>query len=113
MKIIWFSRHEPIQKQITELKRIFGSDVEIILDSNPFSNADDVANRFKRSGAEEMVVVAPLSVIIELIKRGIRPLYAEMKLVQGNEYDVTVNGRKFVFDRFVRITAIEVKKEEL
>ena len=39
-KIIWFSRHEPLKSQITELKRLFGEETEIIQDPKPFSSAE-------------------------------------------------------------------------
>lgn len=113
MKIMWFSRHEPIPKQIAELKRLFGKDVNVIQDPNPFSGADDVVRRFRESGADEMVIVAPLTVIDQITKRGIQPLYAEMRLVEEGPYDVDVNGRKFVFERFTRIKRVIVEKEEL
>lgn len=112
-KIIWFSRHAPIPKQLDELKRIFGPETEVIQDPNPFQTADDVVQRFRASGADEMVVVAPLSVLDQLIKRGVRPLYAEMELVEDEDYDTIANGRKFRFIRFVRIIEITVKKEPL
>lgn len=111
-KIIWFSRHEPIQKQIDELKRIFG-DIEVIQDPKPFSNADDIVDRFRKNNGDEMVVVAPMTVIDQLLKRGIKPLYAEMELVQGDDFDVEANGRQFKFVKFTRITDIIIKKEEL
>lgn len=113
MKIIWFSRHAPIPKQIAELKRLFGEEVEVVQDPNPFSGADDVVRRFRESGADEMVIVAPLTVIDQITKRGIQPLYAEMRLVEKGPYDVDVNGRKFVFERFTRIKRVIVEKEEL
>lgn len=113
MKIVWFSRHKPIQKQVDELKRLFGENIELAIDPNPFSTADDVIERFKRNKAQEMVIVAPLSVIDAITKRGIKPLYAEMKPVQSDDFDVEVNGRKFVFERFVRIKGIVIEKEEV
>lgn len=114
MKIVWFSRHAPIKKQIDELKRIFGEHIEIIQDSNPFSTADEVVKRFKEIGAKEMVIVAPLSVIDAITKRGIQPLYAEMVQVSSDQsYDVDVNGRRFVFDRFTRIKRVVIEKEEV
>lgn len=113
MKIVWFSRHKPIQKQVDELKRLFGENIELAIDPNPFSTADDVIERFKRNKAQEMVIVAPLSVIDAITKRGIKPLYAEMKPVQSDDFDVEVNGRRFVFERFVRIKGIVIEKEEV
>lgn len=114
MKIMWFSRHAPIPKQITELMRIFGDNTKVIIDPKPFSNADDVIERYKKSGSDEMVIVAPMTVINELLKRGIKPLYAEMEQVNsGEEYDVEANGRKYKFLKFTRIVKIDIIKEDL
>lgn len=113
MKIVWFSRHKPIQKQLNELKRLFGPDVEVIQDPDPFSGADDVVERFKKLGGDEMVIVAPISVIDQITKRGIQPLYAEMVLTEGDDFDVEANGRRFIFDRFTRIKRVIIEKEEL
>lgn len=49
-RIIWFSRHNPLPKQKEELQRIF-SEVEILIDTQPFSNADDVVKRFHMADA--------------------------------------------------------------
>lgn len=114
MRIVWFSRHEPVPRQIEELKRLFGPDTVVVQDPHPFQNADDVVRRFQAAGADEMVIVAPLSVIDQLVKRGIRPLYAEMELVEdGNDYDVIANGRKYRFVRFSRIVEVTIRKEDV
>lgn len=113
VKIMWFSQHSPVPRQIFELKRLFG-EVEIIQDPKPFSGADDVINRFKKSGAEEMVIVAPISVIAQIVQRGVNPLYAEMTLVGENEEcDVEYRGRRYRFDRFTRIKRVVIEKEEV
>ena len=111
-KIMWFSRHEPIQKQIDELNRLFGQ-VGVIIDPNPISSADDIIDRFKKSGADDLGVVAPLSVIQQLTKQEIFPLRAEMKPGKGKNYDIIDKRRKYIFDRFVRIKGVEIVKEEL
>ena len=102
-----------MQSQVNELKRLFGDDVIIEQDPNPFSSADDIVQRFKTSGADELVVVAPLSVIAELVKRGIKPLWAEMKQVDVNEAETEAAGRYYKFVRFRRIVGVEIKFEEL
>jgi hypothetical protein len=107
------SRHEPLPSQIRELKHLFGDDVVIEQDPNPFANADDIVQRFKTSGADELVVVAPLSVIAELVKRGIKPLWAEMKQVDANEAETEAAGRYYKFVKFRRIVGVEIKFEEL
>jgi hypothetical protein len=113
MKVYWMSRHEPLASQIKELKRLFGDEVEIEQDPNPFSSADDIARRFRESGADELVVVAPLSVIAELVKRGIKPLWAEMQQVDANEAETEAAGRYYKFVKFKRIVGVEIKFEEL
>lgn len=111
-RIIWFSRHNPLPKQREELQRIFG-EVEILIDAQPFSNADEVVDRFRAAGGDEMVSVAPLSVIDQLCQRGIQPLFAEMEVVQDGSYDVMAAGRKYRFLKFTRIKDIKILKEDL
>ena len=112
-KILWLSRHNPLPSQISELKRIFGKDVEVVIDPQPFDNAEDIALRFKNGGYDEMVVVAPLSVIQRLTELGIKPLWAEMKRVSKEEAETEVSGRYYKFIKFKRIKGIKIEFEEL
>jgi len=113
-KVYWLSRHEPLKSQISELKRLFGDDVEIIQDPQPFSSADDIIERFRASGADELLVVAPLSVIAQLVQRGIKPLWAEMAVVSSpKDAEVEVAGRYYRFVRFRRVSAIQIVFEEV
>jgi hypothetical protein len=95
-KVYWLSRHAPLPSQIAELRRLFGEDVVIEQDPQPFESVDDILARFRRSGADELLVVAPLSVIAQLVQRGIKPLWAEMEQVTDP-----------------RIAGIEIKFEEV
>jgi hypothetical protein len=81
VKVYWLSRHEPLPSQVAELRRLFGEDVVIEQDPKPFDSVDDILNRFRQSGADELLVVAPLSVIAQLVQRGVKPLWAEMEQV--------------------------------
>jgi len=112
-KVVWFSRHPAIPKQISELKRLFGEDTEITADPKPFSGADDIVRRFRDAGGDEMVVVAPLSVIDTICKRGIKPLWAEMEAVSEDQADVIANGRHFRFVRFRRVKRLVLEFEEV
>lgn len=112
-KIMWFSRHEILLSQRVELKRLFGNDVKIIPDGKPFSTADDVVKRFKFQQADEMVIVAPLSVIGAICDRGIKPLWAEMKLVPKVEAEVVVNDRGFKFAKFRRVKKLALEFTEI
>jgi hypothetical protein len=110
---MWFSRHPALASQVAELKRLFGDDVEIIPDEKPFSTADDVVRRFKKSGAQEMVIVAPLSVIGALCDRGLRPLWAEMEVVSKKDAEVVAAGRGYKFIRFRRVKRLVLEFEEI
>jgi len=112
-KIYWMSRHAPLASQVRELERLFGA-VEILQDPKPFDNADDVVRRFHESGADEIVIVAPLSVIAQLTQRGIKPLWAEMELVDDpSQAEVEAAGRYYRFKKFRRIVGVEIKFEDL
>lgn len=118
MKIYWVSRHEPLPAQRRELERLFGS-VEVQQDPRPFSNAEEIVERFWAAGANEMVVVAPLSVIQQLTELGVKPLWAEMEAIPAEEEldperEVDApGGRRYRFQRFRRIVGVKIEFEEL
>jgi len=117
--IVWMSRHSPIEKQIIELKRLFGENTTVLQFEKPFANAEEVVNRYRKMHGDEMVVVAPLSVIAKIVELGVKPLWAEMQLVNScdpTEWDVAVPGdppRYYRFIKFRRITGVEIQYEEL
>jgi len=109
-KVYWMSRHSPLPSQISQLKQLFGEDVKIIQDPKPFDSADDIVARFHQSGADELLVVAPLSVIAQLVQKGVKPLWAEMEVVQNPaDAEVEAAGRYYRFVRFRRIVGVEIK----
>lgn len=112
-RILWLSQHTPLAPQLTELKRLFG-EIEVLRDVNPFFSAEEILRRFKESGYDEIVVVAPLSVIARLCELGLRPLWAEMEQVWKRQAaDVSAKGRHYRFVRFRRIKAVRLEFEEL
>lgn len=116
LKILWVSRHEPVRSQIEWLRRKFG-EVQIDQDPRPFDSAEDIVKRYKDGAYDDMVVVAPLSVIAKLLERRIYPLWAEMDEVGKMDAEVTVEGRQgkryYKFNRFRRIKGITMTFEEL
>lgn len=112
MKIHWVSRHPALKSQIKELKRLFG-EIEIIHDPKPFSNAQEIYNRFKEYQADEIVIVAPMSVISKIIELGIKPLWAEMEEVPVKQSEVVAKGRGYKFKKFKRIKKLKFEFEEL
>lgn len=111
-KIVWFSRHSITKSQREALIKRFGQ-VTIIPYPNEFDDAKTVAREFKRLGGDDLLVVAPLSVINALLKEGIKPIYAEMESCSKEEAEVDMGNRFFKFVKFVRITGIDILKEEL
>ena len=110
--IVWFSRHLPTHSQLSELNLLYPNHL-LRIDTRAFDGADDVVERFHALSGDEMVVVAPLTVIRELVKRGIRPLRAVMEQCAEVDAEVSVNGRHYRFLHFNRITDITVEEEEL
>lgn len=113
MKILWLSQHAPLQKQLDALRRRFG-DIEVDQDENPFSNAEQVLQHVQKGGYQELVIVAPLSVIAKLCELGLRPLYAIMdQVAHRSEADLVYRNRMYRFNRFVRVKAVRMETEEL
>jgi hypothetical protein len=111
-KILWLSRHQPLAVQIAELERMFGR-IDVRQDVNPFNNAQEIKQRFERGGYDDLVVVAPLWLILKLTEFGIKPLWAEMLPVgKTEEYHICYNGRFYFFNRFRRIIRVEVVFED-
>jgi hypothetical protein len=115
VKVYWLSRHEPLPSQVAELRRLFGEDVVVEQDPKPFdSPLTTSSTAFRQSGADELLVVAPLSVIAQLVQRGVKPLWAEMEQVTDPALAETeAAGRLYRFVRFRRIAGIEIKFEDV
>lgn len=108
-KIIWFSQHEPLQVQIRELKKIFGEKTEVVQHPKVFANAEEIVKIYKEMQGEEMVVVAPLSVIARLCDLGIKPLWAKMVQVPIQKAEVIAKGRGYKFVEFKRIKGLKIE----
>lgn len=114
MVVYWLSRHPPLRVQVDALKAKFGSDCKIIQDPNPVDTVDEILKRFEQSGAHEIVVVLPYSMIHKLIQRGISPLMPIMKEVGDNEQcDLIYRGKKLRFIEFRRLKEIRLIYEKI
>lgn len=118
-RIIWFSRHQPTERQRTQLQSIFGQ-ISLEHDTHAFDNAAEVVARFKASGADEMVIVAPDAVLRAIIRCGINPIHARMEQVTSRhpEREVTIRPRLgrprfYRHVRFERVKAAELTTEPL
>jgi hypothetical protein len=113
---MWVSRHSPTDSQRRELSRIFGPH-DLRIDPAPFSDALDIKRRMMAARAQEIVCVAPLSVLKELLTFGIRPLTADMEKCKPDEAEVETtspSGSRFLrFVRFRRLTEIVMTYEDV
>lgn len=108
--ILWLSRHAPTPRQVAELERMYPGHT-IKHDKQTFGDVADIVRRFHKSGATDLVLVAPWTVVRELVKRGLHPLWAEMKqVVRGSPLaESHHNGRSYRFVGFRRVDGVELK----
>jgi len=112
-RILWVSRHSPLDCQIKELERIFGN-VDIFTYINPFKSAEEIVDFYRKENFDDMLIVAPLSVIQKITEHGIYPLWAEMKVVENKEEaDTEASGRYYKFIGFKRIKEVKIIYEDL
>ncbi len=111
-KILWMSQHDPLPSQISALERIFG-EVEVVKDPRPFSSAEDIVSRYRTGRYDDIVVVAPLSVIGKIVELGVRPLWAQMDQVPLDQAETSAKGRGYRFNRFLRVKVLRLEFEEI
>jgi len=124
-RILWISKHKPLQKQIVELKRIFGNDIEIIFWDQKIKDANHVFQLIKEFNADEIVTILPLSIIQRLVENGIKPIWSEMEFLhecnyfncknfrsESDYYDIA-SKRHFRFKKFYRIKEVKMVLEEI
>ena len=116
MRIAWLSRHAPTPSQRAELTRLFGAHT-LDVDPSPFADAEEVARRIRRTGAAEVVCVAPLSVLQKLLEFGIRPLTAKLEACDPAAAEIVSqnrNGTRYLrFSHFRRLESIDMRYSEV
>ncbi|MDO8512194.1 MAG: hypothetical protein Q7S57_02885 [bacterium] len=113
-KILWMSRHRPTARQINALRQMHGADAVVEQEDRPFDDAREIVCRYRRDGYDDMVVVAPLSVIAVLCQEGIRPLWSEAT-EENDPRKIEFRGARgqgYRFVRFRRIKCVRVEFEE-
>lgn len=117
--VVWMSKHHPVRSQTLELQRLFPG-CAVLVDTRSYSGADEIVRRFHSWGGTEMVVVAPLHVINELVLRGIRPIKAVMQRVASTSPHAEVrvrafnnNERAYRFVKFQRYKHFNIELEDI
>lgn len=109
-KILWVSNHPPLPAQLTELRSLYGDDVEIIEDTTKYKKAEDILLRYRKSEATDLHVVAPLSRLHHLCAKGIHPLYSVMvEMPNSDGADLKKKETWWKFDGFYRLIKLELR----
>ena len=111
-RILWVSRNKPLDSQLKELRRLFGQDTVVDLNTDAFSDADDIIARFKKGKYDEMLLIAPLSVCRIITDKGFKPLYSEMVQDKSN-FELEVKGRRYRFVKFKRLESVKVEFSQI
>lgn len=77
-KILWVSQHTPEPGQWIALRRMFGNKFKRDV-LHPFQDAGQIVRKFIEGEYDDMVVVAPLSVKMEIVEAGFEPIQAVKK----------------------------------
>lgn len=112
--VLWVSRHSPLPGQRDELSRLFG---EVSLTVAPEGSVSETLARFEAlPEPRELVLVAPLAICREVLKRGVKPLCPMMKRVKLdgiNSWDAVLPNGRAVFTGYKRRTSIHETFEEI
>lgn len=106
-KILWFTKHNPTNEQITALEDIYNDRIEIVHTSFKALSGIQIKDLMKQTGCTEVMAVLPGPKMSELVSTGVKPIRAVMKRTIANGTTV------FVFDHFERITACNITTEPL
>ena len=113
-KILWVSRHHAKSFQIEWLERHFAEKIEVVVCPIERSSAEAIKQYFDHSGCDDLIVVAPYSVLDHLCRLGLRPLWSVNPEVQpGEPYSFEFNRRYYRFDGFKRVVKLELVLEDL
>jgi len=113
-KVLWVSQHSMQGVQIGCLRRMYGNDVEVVEDTRPFDSAEVIIQRVRDGGYDDVIVVAPYSVLDRMCKLGLRPLWADAEQVfDRTQADWSVRGRHYRFLGFSRVEELKLVLEDL
>ena len=113
-RVLWVSQHPMHGVQMGALRRMYGADVKVTADNRPFDSAKVIVRRVREGGYDDVIVVAPYSVLDRMCKLGLRPLWAEAEIVQHkSQSDWSVRNRHYRFAGFKRVQELRLVLEDL
>lgn len=105
-QILWMSRHQPHPRQRQALRDMHGLDVFIVQEPMPFDDARQIVQRYREGRYDDMVIVAPLSVIAIVCQEGVKPLWSE-SVEENDPAKIDFHGARGQGFRFVRFRRIK------
>lgn len=120
MKILWLSRHNMTNEQITDLKRIYGDGIEIKHHTDTVNSWKDVIE--VGSDCDVFAVVLPPSILADLVnqRNNSKPVIRAIanRVETGNTIVNPATGKeekefKFVHVGWEKVIKIEVVTEKL
>lgn len=120
MKILWLSRHNMTKEQLTDLRRIFGNNIEIKHHTETIASWKDVVEI--GTDCDIFAVVLPPSILADLVnqRNNSKPVIRAIanRIETGNMIVNPATGKeekefKFVHAGWERIVKIEVVTEKL
>lgn len=122
VKVCWFGvPHSivPLPSQVTALQTLFPSS-ELTINSEPCKDADDIAMQYELLGGDVLVVVASLTILSFLLRKGYRPICPRMERLKVGDprMERMIGDIPYRFNRFreavkVNIEYAEVDPQEL
>lgn len=112
-KILWLSGHSMNGIQMPALRRIFGADVQLVERVGFVGNAEQIVRAYREGGFDDLIIVAPLSVISRVVELGVHPLWSEAVICSREQMDWETSGRYYRFARFRKIRRLAFEFDDL
>jgi hypothetical protein len=109
MKILWVSPYPIYKSQRKTLQKMYGNDVEVLKYPTEIERpeqAEEVARKFREGNYDDIVVIAPSSVISRLLELGVKPLWAQEEVVENLERADRVDEASSTGYRFLRFKRV-------
>ena len=103
VKVLWLSRHEPDDRQVYELRRLFGDEVEVVQSNPKVRSGREVVKLMKESGCHEVIAVLPVYLLQQICEAGVKPIKSTMDR-RLNKF----GKAEFIFKYFERIEEVRI-----
>ena len=110
MKIMRLTRHDATAEQLAELRRIYGSDIDVVKVSETVPNAARVVELAAEHSADVIEAVLPLAILADLLKQTKTPV---IRAITRRELREDGSKAEFVFSHYERYVDMVVETEPL